>query len=930
MLSSSCIVFPPFHLEITTGQLWRGEQLLRLRPQAAAVFQYLLERPHQVVSKDELFAALWPGVTVSSSVLKTYIWEIRRALNDQQQPARFIETIARRGYRFIGPVQSPASRVQSLSPAPNSQHPVPLLVGRDTELIRLQSLLERACNGKRQIVFVSGEAGIGKTTLIEAFLQNLASQRVQRPKSKVQSQDDWSLDPRRQTLDTHLWVASGQCIEQYGTSEAYMPVLEALGRLCRTTLGPQTISLLRQYAPTWLLQLPAVLTPEEREQLQREVHGATRERMLREMAEALEALTADTPLVLSLEDLHWSDPSTLDLISYVARRHEPARLLLIGTYRPVEALREDHPLKTVIEELFLHQHGQELPLSLLDQDAVETYVATRLPVEKPTPRPIRQLAQAVYQRTEGHPLFMVNIVEELLSPKEGQDAGIAFTPEEIFNVVPANIRQMIEKQFARLTPAEHQLLEAASIAGIDFSAACIGTATESDVIQVETLCESLVRRRLFLQSREHRVATERRLSKRYQFRHTLYRDVVSTYVTTARQRQLHFRIGEWKEAAYGKQSRTIAAELAMHFECGRDFSRAIHYLRLAGENATRQSAHSEAVNLFTKGLELLRTLPHSDERIQQEIRLYLSLGTPLIALKGYAAREVEHAFTQVQNLCEQSGNVRYLVSALLGLGATYLNRAEFPTAQALAERVLRQTSEGNEPERALWAHILLGHAMIHTGEFASAQNHFTHSITLYDAQRHNPHTSDVAQDPGVHCRSYLAELLWWRGYPDQARQSCQEALAQARSLSHPYSRAITLASAAILHNWLREHHAAQEFSQELIVLATEQGFPHWLAVGMLRHGWTLAEQGKAAEGVEQMRQGLAVFQSTGAKLSLSVFLCELAWALGRAGQRDEGLALLAEAQTVIDKTGERLYEVESYRMKGELGLRRKSQIKSLP
>jgi predicted ATPase len=323
-----------------------------------------------------------------------------------------------------------------------------------------------------------------------------------------------------------------------------MPVLAALGRLCRTTRGQHAIPLLRQYAPTWLLQLPALLSPEEREQLQREVHGATQERMLREMAEALEALTADRLLFLSLEDLHWSDAATLDLIAFVARRREPARLLIIGTYRSVEMLREDHPLKAVTEELFLHQQGQELPLGLLNQDAVETYLTTRLPVEKSSTLPFRRFAHAVYQRTEGHPLFMVNVVDELVIPKEGQGAVVSFSPQDIQRIVPANIRQMIEKQFARLTPAEQQMLEAASIAGISFSAAAVGAATENEAVQVETLCESLVRRRLFLQPSENRVATERRLSERYQFRHSLYRDVVSAHVTTARLHLLHLRIGK--------------------------------------------------------------------------------------------------------------------------------------------------------------------------------------------------------------------------------------------------------------------------------------------------------------------------------------------------------------------------------------------------
>ena len=928
--SSSCLVFPPFHLEVTTGQLWRGEQLLHLRPRAVTVLQYLMERPYQLISKNELFAALWPGVTVSASVLKTYVWEIRRALYDQQQPAKFIETIPQRGYRWVAPL-TPAPPVQSLKskvqsqispPAPNTQPLTPILVGREAELGHLHKWLDKALNGERQIVFVTGEAGIGKTTLIEAFLARLVSsfkfQVEQGPKSKVQSPRSKILTSNSQLPTPDPWIARGQCIEQYGTGEAYMPVLEALGRLCRTTRGQQAIPLLRQYAPTWLLQLPALLGPEEREQLQREVNGATRERMLREMAEALEALTAAGPLVLSLEDLHWSDSSTLDLIAFVARRREPARLLLIGTYRPVEMLREDHPLKAVTEELFLHQQGKDLPLGLLNQDAVNAYLATRLPVEKSATLPFQRLAQAVYQRTEGHPFFMVNVVDELLTPKEEQPAVVSFSPQEILSVVPPSIRQVIEKQFARLTPAEQRLLEAASIAGMNFSAAAVGAATEDEAIQVETLCESLVQRRLFLQPSGNRVAIERRLSERYQFRHSLYRDVVSVHVTTARQRLLHLRIGEWKEAAYGPQARTVAAELAMHFERGRDFRRAIHYLRQAGENATRRSAHSEAVNLFTKGIELLQMLPHTAERTQQEIQLYLALGAPLITLKGYASLEVEHTYTRARKLCQQIEETRYLFPAVLGLCGVRHNQAEFRKARVLAQQLLRLARTGNDPTRRLWAQVFSGTVSYLTGKFALAQQHFVEGITLYDARRHNPHASDVVQDPGIHCRCYLAEILWLQGYADQARQICYQALSLARQLAHSHSTAVALSSAALLHNWFGEQQAARDLAEELITLTHEQGFPQWFAVGTFRRGWTLVKQGCAVEGVQQMCQGLAAFQATEAKQWLPFFSCELAWAHGRAGRPDEGLTLLAEAQAMTESTGERLYEAELYRLKGEL------------
>ena len=268
------------------------------------------------------------------------------------------------------------------------------MVGREAELGQLHRWLAKALAGERQLVFVTGEPGIGKTTLVEAFLQSLASrvprlaaEQVQSPKSKVQSRKGMpgatvtgqgtEPTPNPQSLTPGLWIGRGQCIEHYGAGEAYLPVLEALGRLCREPGGRRLIELLSQHAPSWLVQMPALLSAAELETLQRKVAGATRERMLRKLAEAMEALTVERPLVLWLEDLHWSDYSTLDWLAFVARRREPARLLVIGTYRPVEVIAREHPQKGVKQELQLHGHCEELPLTPLSEAAVAKYLAVR-------------------------------------------------------------------------------------------------------------------------------------------------------------------------------------------------------------------------------------------------------------------------------------------------------------------------------------------------------------------------------------------------------------------------------------------------------------------------------------------------------------------------------------------------------------------------
>jgi predicted ATPase len=279
---------------------------------------------------------------------------------------------------------------------------------------------------------------------------------------------------------------------------------------------------------------------------------------------------------------------------------------------------------------------------------------------------------------------------------------------------------------------------------------------------------------------------------------------------------------------------------------------------------------------------------------------------------------VEYTYTQARHLCQQIGETRYLFPAVLGLGGVCQNQAEFRKARALARQLLHLARTEGDPARLLWAHVLSGQISYLIGEFALAQKDFEEGIALYDARRHSPHISDVVQDPGVHCRCYLAEILWVQGYPDQARQLSHQALNLARRLAHSHSKAVALASAILLHNRLGEQPAARDLADEMIALTHQQGFPFWLAVGIIRRGWTLVSQGQEEQGLAQMRQGLAIFHTTGAKFALPSFFCDLAEAHERAGQVEEGLALVTEALKRIAETGEHVSEAELYRLRGEL------------
>ncbi|MGH8066215.1 MAG: AAA family ATPase [Candidatus Entotheonellia bacterium] len=493
--------FDEYELDLRRYELRRRGQPIKLEPQVFNLLAYLIQHRDRVVTKQALLGTLWPGRFVGEATLTSRMMTARRAVGDRGREQRVIQTLHGRGYRFIAEVEEHHdATLTGPGQAPAPQHPAPAgrpvlpasqlmedgppgapvppsihglasvvsgvgqdrrIIGRDTELAQLHRWLQRTLDGTRQIVFVTGEAGLGKTTVVDTFIEEARSHGVRS-------------------------IGRGQCIEHYGAGEAYMPVLEALGQLCREPDGQIFTEVLAHRAPTWLVQLPWLVSDAAYEVLQRRVQGATRERMLREMAEAIEALTAERPLVLVIDDLHWSDYATLDLVALLAQRREPARFLLLGTYRP-EAVRAagGHPLQGIMQALQLHQHCQELSLSALSAAEVEAYLVARLINGSLA----AALGPTLHRRTEGNPLFMVNLLEHWiahgwLSQQHGQWT-LRTGWEAIAREIPATLRELVTQRQARLGPTEQRLLEVASVAGLEFSAASIAAGLAAEVVETE-------------------------------------------------------------------------------------------------------------------------------------------------------------------------------------------------------------------------------------------------------------------------------------------------------------------------------------------------------------------------------------------------------------------------------------------------------------
>ncbi len=616
------LIFRSFRFDPTSERLWHGSHEVTLRPKTFAVLRYLLEHAGKLITKADLLDAVWPGIAVSDVVPTVCVQELRKMLGDPAGTPRIIETVPKRGYRFIAPLTTAQADEEKLEAGPAfSLEPMlapetlpanglaaSSLVGREAELEQLVERFNKILKYERQIIFLSGELGVGKTALVEAFLTRLTVGQTAR------SQRD------------KVWIGRGQCIEHHGEGEDFLPLLDALRQLCRTPGNEQLLTLLNRYAPTWLLQMPVAIGSAELEGARRRTHGLARERMLWEIAEVLERIACAHPLVLWIEDLHWSDASTLELLAFLARRREPARLLVIGTYRPVEVANRAHRLTTMKQELQLHHYGEEIPLSPLREEHVAAYLMQCFPEEISSEVFCQRLAHVVHQYTNGNPLLLSSIINPIRESPSARHAFFsAALSDNLLLVTPAYLIQMVEQQIEQLTVEEQHLLEAASVAGVEFTALAVAAALEVDIVRVEEVCGELARHEQFVRFEGTSEWPDGSVSARFRFRQTFSRDVVYRRVTGARRVRLHRRIGESTESAYGQRTDEIASALAVHFECGRDFQRAVKYLRQAAETAWRLGAPQEVERLLLKGIGLVQTWPRGEDRATQELELQAAM-----------------------------------------------------------------------------------------------------------------------------------------------------------------------------------------------------------------------------------------------------------------------------------------------------------------
>ncbi len=847
------IEFPPFRLDLDANQLRRGTEKVPLRPKALAVLRHLATRPGCAVSKADLMAAVWPDTHVDEASLKVCINELRRALGEDARHPVVLETVRGSGYRFL-PEVAAADLVRP------SRVP-PCFVGRQDELAALAHALDDARRGVRRVVFVSGDAGIGKTSLVEWFLDDVAG--------------------RTRPADDRVAVGVGHCADRPGAGDVFQPFIEGLAEACRGPDEERLRDRLRDVAPSWLLHLPGPLPPAEREALRRAVAGATRAAVVRELGQALRAAGELRPLILVLEDLHRADEATHDALAQLARGDDRAHVLIVGTVRPVETPGAPSTV-TLVHELTRRHLARELRLAPFGAADVRSYLTGRFGIAAPG-----DLADTIVAHTGGNPLFVTAVAERL-------DALAANVPE--------TLRHLLVDDLAHLPAAERLTLEAAATAGLRFVAPALALALDETVAAIEARLTAMSRLRTPIRACGTRRWVDGADAAAFEFVHAVHRDVVLEQVPPARRAHLHAQVGLCLERALPERMHAAgdrAPELARHFDEAGDVERARRYHEQAGMLATERHAHGTAVLHLERALALLPADATTDE-----LRLRTALGPMLMNARGFASADVERNYARALALCDVAGEQPELFPVLEGLQSHYAINGRMMTAHALSKRMQALGVRLGDRAMQVEADHTTGIEYFKLARLDDAVARLGAALARYDDAVGEQGFRWCGHDGRVCCAAHLGVCRWHGAAPAAAADALADALDHARRLRQPASLAIALTANA----WLRIQRAdpggALELLDELTRLAADDDLPFWDASGALFTGWAQTLAGdfdRARMSLDRANAGAAALGPHVLAVERRLLTAGFHTACGAA---PAALALLAEAEALHAEHGE--------------------------
>ena len=879
----SMVSFGPFRVDLDGGRLWRGGQVVHLRPKTWEVLCLFVANPGQLLTKQEILAAVWGDVAIGDTMPSISATELRRALDDDARSPRYIETVHGRGFRFIASV-APAEAA-AVPAAAGSSHAGMPFVGRGTELRDLEDLLSPR-DSRCRVALISGEAGIGKTTLVEHFLGRLRDRGAMQPRP-------WLL-------------GRGQCQAHFGEGYPFLPVLGALRTMSQAR--HDVVALMRSTAPSWLAHLPDLASAEEVEAARRCSEGATQSRAMEEMFALLRALG---PVVWVLEDLHWADEATLELVSLVAENVALEDFSLIGTVRLAEAVAGARGVARTRRELRRRGRCREYMLEGLGETHVDQYLAARFPEMR---RP-DGLAERLLARTSGNPFFLVQTVNHLA------DAGVlvasgAWSPSEERNLhraldaVPETLREMVQGEIAALGDDERRALEAVSLAGLEADAATAAHALEEPVERVDAILTDLVRRTSLLSRIGETLRPDGVVSGRYAFRHALYQKVLYDDQAPAARRDAHCRIGRALVAAFGDRAGEISSVLADHFERGGDREQAVAHHRVAAEDSSRRHASREAALHLRRALALLPGLPDREAR---EATVLAELGKVLPALEGFGDPDVLALYLRARSLQAEGADAGAGFTTMAGLLLANLMQGHPAPALELARELLDIAANQATPETRALAEMLMGAAVYHRGDLAGTLDHAERSLAAG--------TRGVALGPiDQRCTTLLMSgaALWQAGHLEEAVTRAEQALERAREGVDPFNRVLALQALAAIHQWRGDAPRALGVAGQLAREAREQGITEAEACAELVEAWARFVSGEVELAAHRLERGLATLREHGTMMQSVYLLAVAVEVLAGLGRRSEARSVLEEACAMIDEGAARWWEPELHRLRALL------------